>query len=139
MASPDGQTPAETEQQVNDLFDSLELTQAVETEEFRVFLDHIPIAIIISKLVRGDQRLVYANKAYENLTGQACTEIRGRGWSVLDSFTLEDEPHLTFSDALPKCDDFIGTFKREEPNLKLVEAYSGIIDNEDAGKAYRIV
>jgi PAS domain S-box-containing protein len=139
MTSPEGQTPQETEQQVNDLFDSLELTQAIETEEFRVFLDHIPIPIVISKLVRGDQRIVYANKAYEALTGQACTEIRGQGWSILDSYSLEDEPHLAFSDALPKCDDFVGTFKREQPKLSLVEAYSGLIENEDAGKTYHIV
>jgi PAS domain S-box-containing protein len=139
MTIPDGQTPEETEQQVSDLLDSLELTQAIETEEFRVFLDQIPIAIVISRLVRGDPRLVYANKAYEALTGQACSEISGRGWSILDSFRLEDEPHLTFSDALSKCEDFIGTFKREQPKLALVEAYSGIIDNEDVGKTYRIV
>jgi PAS domain S-box-containing protein len=139
MAIPEGQTPQETEQQVNDLFDSLELTQAVGTEEFRVFLDHIPIAIVISKLMRGDQRIVYANKAYEALTGQACPEVRGKGWSILDSFKLEDEPRLTFSEALPKSDDFLGTFKREQPKLALVEAYSGLIENEDAGKTYRIV
>jgi PAS domain S-box-containing protein len=137
MTNPD--THAATEKQVNDLFDSQELTQAIETQEFRVFLDHIPIAIIVSKLVSGDQRIVYANKAYEALTGQTCTEIRGRGWSVLASFTLEDEPHHTFSDALSHGDDFIGTFKREQPKLTLVEAYSGIIENEDAGKTYRIV
>jgi PAS domain S-box-containing protein len=139
MTTREGQTPQETEQQVNDLFDSLELTQAVESEEFRVFLDHIPIAIVISKLVSGDQRIVYANQAYEALTGQTAAEIRGRGWSILSSFRLEDEPHLTFAEALPKCDDFIGTFKREQPKLTLVEAYSGIIENEDAGKTYRIV
>jgi len=139
MITLEGQEPEETEQQVNDLFDSLELTQAIESEEFRVFLDHIPIAIVIAKLVRGDQRIVYANKAYEALTGQACTEIRGRGWSILDSFRLEDEPHLTFAQALPQCDDFVGTFKREQPQVTLVEAYSGLIENEDAGKAYRIV
>jgi len=106
MTPPD--THEKTEQQVNDLFDSLELTQAIDTEEFRAFLDHIPIPIIISKLVRGDQRIVYANKAYEALTGQTCPEIRGRGWSVLASFRLEDEPHLAFSDALATCDDFMG-------------------------------
>jgi PAS domain S-box-containing protein len=139
MTTHEGQKPQETEQKVNDLFDSLELTQAVETEEFRVFLDHIPIAIVISKLVSGDQRIVYANQAYEALTGQTAAEIRGRGWSILSSFRLEDEPHLTFAEALPKCDDFIGTFKREQPKLTLVEAYSGIIENEDAGKTYRIV
>jgi PAS domain S-box-containing protein len=136
MTTPDAHD--DTEQQVNDLFDSPGLSQAIDTEEFRVFLDHIPIPIIISKLVRGDQRIVYANKAYETLTGQTSSEIRGRGWSVLASFSLEDEPHLTFSDALTKSDDFIGTFKREQPHL-LVEAYSGLIENEDAAKTYRIV
>jgi PAS domain S-box-containing protein len=139
MTTPEGQSPEQTEQQVNDLFDSVELTQAVETEEFRVFLDHMPIAIVISKLVRGDQRIVYANKAYEALTGQPCTEVQGKGWSTLSSFRLEDEPYLTLGDALPKSDDFLGTFKREQPKLTVVEAYSGIIENEDAGKVYRIV
>ena len=113
MTISDRPTHAATEQQVNDLFDSLELTQAIDTEEFRVFLDHIPIPIIISKLMRGDQRIVYANAAYEALTGQTRAEIRGRGWSVLASFTLVDEPHLAFSDALAAGDDFMGTFKRE--------------------------
>jgi PAS domain S-box-containing protein len=115
------------------------VTQAVDTEEFRVFLDHIPIAIVVSRVVRGEQRLVYANRAYEELTGRPHAEIRGLEWSVLDSFRLEDEPHLTFSQALPKCDDFVGTFKREQPKLALVEAYSGVIENEDVGKTYRIV
>jgi len=139
MDSPEEQMPSKPEQQVNDLFDSLELSQAIETEEFRVFLDHIPIAIVVSKLMRGDQRIVYANKAYEDLTGQIAVEIKGKGWSVLDSFKLEDEPHLTFSEALPKCDDFVGTFKREQPKLTLVEVYSSIIENEDDGKTYHIV
>jgi PAS domain S-box-containing protein len=139
VASLHGQASQESEQKVNDLFDSLELTQAIETEEFRVFLDHIPIAIVIAKLMRGDQRIVYANKTYESLMGQACTDIRGRGWSILDTFSLEDEPHLKFSDALPRCDDFVATFKREQPKLTLVEVYSGLIENDDSGKTYRIV
>jgi PAS domain S-box-containing protein len=139
MTTPVGQPPMNTDQQANDLFDSPELTQAIETEEFRVFLDRIPIAIVAAKLVGGDEVIAYANKAYETLTGQPRTEIKGRGWSVLASFKLEDEPHLTFSDALAKCDDFVGTFKREDPTLTLVEAYSGLIDNEEIGKTYRIV
>lgn len=139
MTGPEGQSPEQTEQQVNDLFDSLELTHAIETEEFQVFLDNIPIAIVISKLVRGDPRIVYANKAYEALTGQVCAEIRGKGWSILESFRLEDEPHLTFTEVLAKSDDFLGTFKREQPKLSLVEAYSGLIENDEVGKVYRIV
>jgi PAS domain S-box-containing protein len=139
MTTPEGQTPQKAEQQVNDLFDSLELTQATETEEFRIFLDHIPIAIVISKLVRGDQRIVYANKAYETLTGQGHIEIRGRGWSILDSFRQEDEPHRSFAAVLSTADDFVGTFKREEPKLVIVDAYAGVIENEDSGKTYHII
>lgn len=135
-ATPTGQEP---EQAVNDLFDSLEMTHAIETEEFRAFLDHIPISIVVSKLVRGDQRIIYANKAFETLTDQLCRDVYGRGWSILDSFCLEDDPQLPFSAALAKCDDFIGTFRREQPKVSLVEAYTGVIENEDAGKTYRIV
>jgi PAS domain S-box-containing protein len=126
-------------QQVNDLFDSVELTRVVETEEFKLFLDHVPMAIVISKLFRGDQRIVYANKAYEDLTGQSLADIRGRGWSILESFRREDEPHLTFSEALLKGEDFLGIFKREQPKTTLVEAYAGLIENEDGAKNYRIV
>ena len=139
MPTTEGQRPGTEQQQVNDLFDSLELTQAIETEEFRVFLDHVPIAIVISKLRRGDQRIVYANKACELLTGQTCDQMRGNGWSILDSFTLEDDPHIALSDALGRDDELVGTFKREQPKLTLVEGYSAVIENEDAGKTYRIV
>jgi PAS domain S-box-containing protein len=135
MATPEVQLS----EQVNDLFDSLELTKAVETEEFKVFLDHIPVAIVISKLIGGDHRIVYANKTYEALTGQAWSEIGGKGWSILDSFTLEDEPKITFTDALLKGDDFLGTFVRQQPKSTIVVAYSGLIENEDGAKSYRIV
>ena len=139
MTTDEGRVPQETEQQVNDLFDSLELTQAIDSEEFRVFLDHVPIPIVISRLVRDSQRIVFANKAYETLTGHDSAEIKGRGWSVLDSFVSEDSPQLKFSEALSSAEDFVGTFKREQPKLTIVEVYSGTIDNEDAGKSYCIV
>ena len=43
---------AETTQQVNDLFNSVELTNAMGTEDFRHFLDLFPIAVLVSKLAR---------------------------------------------------------------------------------------
>src|ERR1700726_1718312 len=97
MASPEelGNAHNAASQQVNDLLDSPEFAMAVETEEFKVFLDHLPIAIVISKLLGGDQRIVFANKAYAQMTGQKVADIRGRGWSILDAFIGEDDPNLT--------------------------------------------
>jgi PAS domain S-box-containing protein len=140
VVDPDRQRPGEeTEQQVNDLFDSPELAHAIQNEEFRSFLEHIPIAIVISKVVQAEHRILFANKAFEILTGEPCAKIRGKGWTILDSFKLEDEPHLTFSDALSKLDDFVGTFERVTPKRSVVEAYSGVIENEDSEKTYLIV
>jgi PAS domain S-box-containing protein len=125
-------------QQVNDLFDSIELAKAVETEEFKNFLDHIPIAIVVSKRMRGEHRIVYANKAFERKTGRTLEEIRGRGWSILDTFRHEDDSELTIGSALLSSDDLLGTFRVTEPKALLCEVYAGLIQNEDGTENYRI-
>jgi PAS domain S-box-containing protein len=141
MASTEVQGDARSvaSEQVNDLFDSPEFAKAVETEEFKLFLDHIPIAIVISKLLRGDQRIIFANKTYEEMTGQRFADIRGRGWSILQAFKGEDEPNLTMTQALLKWEDYLGTFRLESANPILVEGYAGIIEDEDGVENYRIV
>jgi PAS domain S-box-containing protein len=141
MTSTDGQGNAHitASQQVNDLFDSPEFAKAVETEEFKLFLDHLPIAIVISKLLRGDQRIIFANKAFEEMTGQRVGDIRGRSWTILDAFVGEDDPKLTMTQALLKWEDYLGTFRLERAKPILVEGYAGIIENEDGVENYRIV
>ena len=126
-------------QQVNDLFDSTELAKAVETEEFKLFLDHLPIAIVISKLIRADQRIVFANKAYEGLTEQASTDIIGSGWAILGAFRDENDPQLTMEQALRTGEDYLGTFRSESPKSLLVEAYASIIESQDGIENYRVV
>jgi PAS domain S-box-containing protein len=136
---PDQQPSETTAEQINDLFDAVELTKAVNTEEFRHFLDHVPIAIIVSKFFRGDQRICYANKAFETLTGHAIADCAGRGWSILAGFKNDTDPQITLHQAMLKGgEEFLGTFRREQPKLIEVEAYSGLIENEDGTENYRI-
>jgi PAS domain S-box-containing protein len=130
--------PADAVRQVNDLFDSLE-SEALDTEDFKLFLDHLPITIVISKVLGGEQRIVFANKACESLTGQPVADIIGRGWAVLDSFLLEDAPHLPFSRALSESEDFLGTFRHEPERSMAVEAYTSLVENDDGTENYRIV
>ena len=58
---------------------------------------------------------------------------------MLVSFRSEDDPGLSLAAALPEADEFVGTFQRLDPKPTLVEAYSGLIENEDTQKSYRIV
>jgi PAS domain S-box-containing protein len=110
----------------------------VETEEFKQFLDYIPIAIVVSKFFRGDRRICYANKTFETLTGHATQDCGGRGWSILAAFRDENDLKATLEQAMLKGgEEFLGTFRREEP-VTLVEAFSGLIENEDGTENYRI-
>jgi PAS domain S-box-containing protein len=141
MASAEelGNAHSAASEQVNDLFDFPEFAKAVETEEFKQFLDHLPIAIVISKLFQDDQRIIFANKAYEEMTGRRFADIRGRRWSILEAFKSEDDPNVTMEQALLKWEDYLGTFRLERAEPILVDGYAGIIEGEDGVENYRIV
>jgi PAS domain S-box-containing protein len=111
----------------------------VNSEEFRRFLDHIPIAIVISKYIRGDQRICYANKAFERLTGQLSSDLCGRGWAILHNFKDDaDEASALDAAMLESGQEFIGTFRSEDTRTVVVEAFSSLIENDDGSENYRI-
>jgi PAS domain S-box-containing protein len=145
MANQSPEQPPEpaqppTPEQVGELLSSPEMAKAVESDEFKRFLDHVPIAIVISWLVEDQQRIVYANLAFENLAGQPLAEIDGQPWSVLDSFTHEDDPALTLGQAVLTGEDFLGTFRKggREGKQVLAQAYASIIEDEHGAENYRI-
>jgi PAS domain S-box-containing protein len=126
--------------QVEELIASPELARAVQAEEFKWFLDHIPIAIVISRHIGDRQRIIYANQAFETLTGQRIGDIEGRTWIVFDIFKHEDEPQRGLGQAVLGGEDFLGTFRHEHGNRAvLVQAYAGLIENDDGSENYRIV
>jgi PAS domain S-box-containing protein len=116
------------------------MAKAVESDEFKRFLDHVPIAIVISWRVEDRQRIVYANLTFEALTGQSIADIDGKSWSILDTFTHEDDPALTLGQALATGEDFLGTFRaeRSEGQSVLAQAYASVIEDENGTESYRI-
>ncbi|MEA2991637.1 MAG: hypothetical protein QOD40_557 [Alphaproteobacteria bacterium] len=127
-------------EQVGELLTSPELARAIESDEFKRFLDHVPIAIVISWQVKEEQRIVYANLAFESLTEQPFAEIDGKSWAVLDAFTHEDDAKLTLGQAVLSGEDFLGTFRRETEGGKTVQAqaYASLIEGEGNTESYRI-
>jgi PAS domain S-box-containing protein len=121
-----------------DIFDSFELSSEVEFQEFKHFLDHLPIAVMISKLRQGSQRIVYANAVFEALTGHSFSEAKDGEWSLLSNFCHEDDRKLTLDRALLAGDDYVGTFTSESPKHVVVEAYAGIVQDEESEEKYRI-
>ena len=132
--------PGPAPESMNELLASPEMARAVESEEFKRFLDHVPIAIAVSKLTAGAQRIVYANRVFETLAGEAFADMQDRRWAVLDTFTLEDDAQVTLGTAVLAGEDFIGVFRRARDGAKpiLVQAYAGVIENDDGTESYRL-
>ena len=124
--------------QLHDLFDAADPAVDVDLDEFRHFLDYLPIAVIVSKNVNGEPRISYANASFEAMMGRPTAEVMGRTWSVLDVFCHEDSPDITLGQALLSNDDCLGTFLADQPKRVLVEAYAGVIQDEDSREKYRI-
>jgi PAS domain S-box-containing protein len=133
------QTP-EPPREVEQLLATPEVAKAISTDEFKALLDHVPIAIIASKTIRGSQRIIYANAAFETLTGQPFTTIEEKTWSVLNPFIHEDQPGQTLGQAIMGGEDFIGTFRLDRGDAKplLVQVYVSIIEKEDGSENYRL-
>lgn len=125
-------------QQVSQLFDNSELIEAIDTDDFKRLLDQVPIAVLISKDVRGVQRIAYANKAFELLVGQTLDDVRRHVGSILDALKHEDDPALTLRMAFQEGKQFLGTFQLDLPKPLIVEAFSNLIENDDGSENYRI-
>jgi PAS domain-containing protein len=69
---------AEGAEQVDGLHATPNLADALESEQFRRFLDQVPIAIVVAEM-KVDERFVYANPEFEKLSGQTATEVEGKG------------------------------------------------------------
>ena len=129
-----------TAQQVEDILSSPELVRAVENDDFKVFLDHIPVGIAVARNGDGPHRIVYANQAFESLSGLPLEAMKGSGWSVLDGFSSEDDGSRTLGAAITAGEDFLGTFRKgpDGQAARTVQGYVGVIENEDGTENYRI-
>jgi len=137
----------EQERIVDTLLDTPDLAGALESEQFRRFLDQVPIAIVVSEM-DPVERIVYANPEFERVTGQAAGAIVAKTWEALtgheekqDDGESEAVGGRALGRAIIESSDYIGPFRieRETAEPVLAEAYSNVIENEDGTPCYRFV
>src|SRR5579872_4210753 len=116
-----------------------DLADALESEQFRRFLDQIPIAIIVSE-VKDSDRIVYANPEFEKLSGQAAADVVGNHWDVLHGQAEQDGTIHKLGMAIVQSSDFVGTFQIEREGLDtaMVDVYSNVIENDEGTPCYRL-
>ena len=101
-------------EQVEQLLDTPDLAGALESEQFKKFLDQVPIAICVSQLA-GDERIVYANPEFERLSGLTAAELGDQGWNALSGEGLGKQRERSFAAAVVET-DCVGAFKTQRPS-----------------------
>ncbi len=124
---------------VGQLLDSPALAEALESEQFRQFLDQVPVAIAVSKL-ETVERIVYANNAFERLTGEGSRELVGGRWDRLPGRRNSLEDPRALSEVLVEERDYVGAFTLSLGGASLtVDAWSNIIEDGDGDPQFRLV
>ena len=131
---------ADKAEQIGALLDSPDLATALESEQFKRFLDQVPIAICVAEL-RNPELIVYANPEFEKLLGQAAAKLFGQPWSVLAGEGLGKKKERSIADAIVEDSDCVGTFKLRpgEPESAIADVYSNAIENDDGVPCFRLV
>ena len=123
---------------VEQLLDTPHLADALESDRFKQFLDHVPMAIAVAEL-HPTENITYANLEFERLIGRKAALIEGRTWDALPSRAIADDGRA-LRDAVTAGDDYLGSFTiTDETAPKTVDAWSTLIEDEDGSPLFRLV
>jgi PAS domain S-box-containing protein len=122
-----------------DLLDTPDLAQALESGQFKQFLDHMPVAIAVSEL-RSPECVVYANLEFERLSGMRSSEIVGQGWDRLPGRGHAEGDPRRLGEAVAGEQEYVGIFQIDQAGgATTVDAWSNIIQDEDGTPRFRLV
>ncbi|MER9443663.1 ATP-binding protein [Mesorhizobium sp. M0045] len=131
---------SEKAEAVEQLLDTPELATALESEQFKKFLDQVPIAIAVSDLA-GEERVVYANPEFEKLSGLTAARLTRENWAALLGTGLHQQKDRPLAEAVVEGTDLVGTFRLErgEDKPAIVDVYSNEIEDDNGKVCFRLV
>jgi PAS domain S-box-containing protein len=137
---PQMTSDADKAEAVEQLLDTPDLATALESEQFKKFLDQVPIAIAVSAL-KAKERVVYANPEFEKLSGLTAAGLARQNWSALSGVGLQQQKDRPLAEAVIEETDFVGTFRleRDEDKQALVDVYSNLIEDDNGKICFRLV
>lgn len=126
-------------EKVEALLETPNLAEALESDRFKQFLDHVPVAIAVSEL-HPSEIVTYANLEFERLTGQPAAEIVGRSWRALPGVAASVGDDRLLRDAVKDDAEYIGEFSIERDAGSVnVRAWSNTIEDDTGQPIFRLV
>jgi two-component sensor histidine kinase len=127
------------EKPVEQLLNTPNLADALESDRFKQFLDHIPFAVVVAEL-HPAELITYANIEFERLTGQATVAVQGKPWNTVTKSAVGAHNGRGLSEAITEDADYIGAFIIEHGDRQIsVDAWSNIIEDDNGTPMFRLV
>lgn len=124
---------------IEHILQSPDLAGTLGGDQFKLFLDQIPIAVAVSEL-NPVERVVYANLEFERLSGQLNTTVLGKGWQCLPGQSSAATSSRSLGEAIANERDYLGAFSMRHGEAELlVDAWSNIIEDDNGKPAFRLV
>lgn len=115
------------------------IADALESERFKQFLDHVPVAIAVSEL-SASETITYCNLEFEHMTGRSAADIQGKAWKVLPGIAAAHDDDTKLAAAVLNDEEYIGTFRIDKGDDSLeVDAWSNVIESDDGVPLFRLV
>ncbi|CAN5321698.1 histidine kinase dimerization/phosphoacceptor domain -containing protein [soil metagenome] len=125
--------------QVEKLLDTPGLADVLESDRFKAFLDHVPVAIAVSEL-HPSELIIYANLEFERLTGQPAADLEGKSWQALPGIASASDDDRRLSEAVEADQEYVGTFSiSHDGAIAEVDAWSNTIEDDHGQPIFRLV
>ena len=131
---------AEVPEAAMTLLDTPDLAEALGSDHFKQFLDHVPVAIAVAKL-HPAECIVYANLEFERLTGQLASALVGCTWEAFSGTATATDDKRRLVDAIAEADDYIGAFTLDDDAglATSIDAWSNVVADDRGAPVYRLV
>jgi PAS domain S-box-containing protein len=131
--------PDEDAKKVEQLLEVPKLAEALESDQFKQFLDHVPFAVAVSEM-QPSERMVYANLEFERLTGRVASEIYGKQWSSLLRNVADKGDGRPLSQAITEDEEYLGEFAIQRSDAIIsVDAWSNAIQDDNGVERFRLL
>ena len=115
------------------------LADALESDRFKQFLDHVPIAIAVAEL-QPSEAITYCNFEFERIIGQRAADIEGNDWTVLPGVAATHGDDTALGEAVLADDEYVGTFTIDHEGSPMnVDAWSNTIEDDEGAAIFRLV
>ncbi len=124
---------------VGQLLDTPDLAIALESDQFKQFLDQVPVAIAVAEL-NPNERIVYVNLEFERLSGQAGDDIMDGPWERLAGGGVAPNETRALGLAVSEGRDYLGSFAMPRGGQTItVDAWSTVIVSDTDLPVFRLV